>query len=388
MADFLKKMDAPIEKLLPLLKKGKWEKGVRACTKILELAEKDGTAPAALKEQIHFIRGTCHAQMKAHKCAVSDFSKSLELDPENADYYHSRGLAYHKMGEFDHAIKDFTKSLDLNPEDALAYRNRGMAHIEKRECYHAIADFSKFLKIRPADFVALTARGCAYAYMEDYSRAFSDFDTVLKKDPKNELALAGKAFAAILQQLTTVVQKKDRKHDQKQVAEQKEETGAEIKHQASQFLRHDMHDARYKEFQDETKKAGRKIRNDFIILKVSALILFMLVLAGVISEAWNSKDSIVPLIYASIFAASVCATPFIAGIWYQQRNESRLMALTQDAHTKSVLTDMNIDPATQKELLLKNFTNSSHLIVDLEKHAKPGFDSAKIVAQLLSKLGG
>ena len=326
--------------------------------------------------------------MEAHEHAISDFSKLLKLDPENAGYYHSRGRVYQKMGEFDRAIEDFTKSLDLNSEDADVYCNRGIAYTGKLECDRAVEDFTKSLKIRPADSVVLAARGFAYAYMDDYSRAFSDFDTVLKKDPKNELALVGKSFATLLQQLNTDAQKKDRKHDQKKVEKQKEETGAEIKHQPSQFLRHDQHDVHYKEFQDATREVSRKIRKDFIILKISAMISFMLVLAGVVSEAWTSDDSIVPLIYALIFAASACAVPFLGEIWYQQRNESRLMTLTQDAHTKSMLTDMNIDPAIQKELLLKNFVNSAQLIVELEKHAKTDFDIAKLVAQLLGKPGG
>ena len=66
-------------------------------------------------------------------CPISDYTKALESDPNNATAYFGRGTAHLKAFNFDSAIADFTKAIELNPNDASAYTNRGSAHYEKAE---------------------------------------------------------------------------------------------------------------------------------------------------------------------------------------------------------------------------------------------------------------
>ena len=57
--------------------------------------------------------------------------------PDLARGYNNRGGAYHKIGKCDLAIKDFTKVIELKPDDVMAYTNRALTFEEKgdfRQC--------------------------------------------------------------------------------------------------------------------------------------------------------------------------------------------------------------------------------------------------------------
>lgn len=388
MADPTEKLQELFLEILALRKEEQWMKCIDACSAFLTLGEGNASVPKLAKAWIYQTRALAYHKVGSHEAAWADIHAALELAPNDARIRNCRGYFHSENGDYDLAIADFTRALELDPKLAGVYRHRAFVLEKKHDFERAIADYTKALEIQPGELAVYNSRANAYANIGEYSRAIADCDEVLKKDPKNELALFGKSIAIRLQQLATKAQKKGRKHDQEQVEKQKEETGAEIKHQASHFLRRGEYDERYKEFQGETRKASQKIRNIFIVLKVGAMVFSAILLAVAVQAVWFSDAPNIPLFSKSISAAaSLFAAPFLGELLYQQRKESRLMALTEEAHNTSMLTDMISDPTIQKELLLRLFDhisqhNSAQLI------AKSDFDSANLIAQLLGKLGG
>jgi len=53
--------------------------------------------------------------------AMADFSKAVEIDPDNSDIYHHRGQVHLLTEQIDNAADDFKKAVDLNPEFPVAY---------------------------------------------------------------------------------------------------------------------------------------------------------------------------------------------------------------------------------------------------------------------------
>jgi Zn-dependent protease len=87
-----------------------------------------------------------------------------------------RGSFYLTKGGYDQAISEFNKTLEINPNDSGAYRNRGAAYMNKGQYDHAISDYTKALEINPKDAEVYTFRGRAYYFKEKYEKSWEDFN--------------------------------------------------------------------------------------------------------------------------------------------------------------------------------------------------------------------
>ena len=56
---------------------------------------------------------------------MSDYSNAIESNPHNPTPYFARGIAHLEAFDFDSAIADFTRAIELNPNDDSAYNPQG-----------------------------------------------------------------------------------------------------------------------------------------------------------------------------------------------------------------------------------------------------------------------
>lgn len=133
----------------------------------------------------YFSRGTSHLRKGQYDLAIADFNKVVEIIPEAAMAYYNRGLASSKKGHYDHAIADYSKTIELAPNFALAYNNRGEAYVEKKQYDHAIADLDKAIKLKRDSAEAYTNRGNAYAGKGELDRAIVDYDEAIRLNPNS-----------------------------------------------------------------------------------------------------------------------------------------------------------------------------------------------------------
>ncbi|MDR2006124.1 MAG: tetratricopeptide repeat protein [Acidaminococcales bacterium] len=61
-------------------------------------------------------RGIVYHKQKMYDEAIADFSKAIELAPENTTTYYNRSASYRAKGMTDKSIEDFTKANNLNRE--------------------------------------------------------------------------------------------------------------------------------------------------------------------------------------------------------------------------------------------------------------------------------
>jgi tetratricopeptide (TPR) repeat protein len=55
----------------------------------------------------------------------------------------NRAAAYERIGDLDRAIEDYTKTIELEPENAAGYDKRGRAYARKGDYTHAVTDTNK-----------------------------------------------------------------------------------------------------------------------------------------------------------------------------------------------------------------------------------------------------
>ena len=50
--------------------------------------------------------------------AIQDFTQAIDLDPNNAKYYNTRGNAYYGLKQYTKAILNYAQAIDLDPNNA------------------------------------------------------------------------------------------------------------------------------------------------------------------------------------------------------------------------------------------------------------------------------
>ena len=124
---------------------------------------------------------------KRLKEVIGQFTKIIEINPENAIAYNSRGSAYHKKGEYNNAVQDFTKAIEIaeknNTEVATVYYNRGLSHSKLNKNNKAVQDFTKVIEINPLYAMAYYQRGRSYEQQGEKDKMKADFKKATDLDP-------------------------------------------------------------------------------------------------------------------------------------------------------------------------------------------------------------
>lgn len=94
-------------------------------------------------------RARCHYRMGCFAQAIADLARAVELSPQTASYYFTRGRYCVEAGQFEEACRDFTTVLDLEqPEQERPFSEaaaffRAEANLHLRRFKEAIHDCSK-----------------------------------------------------------------------------------------------------------------------------------------------------------------------------------------------------------------------------------------------------
>jgi tetratricopeptide (TPR) repeat protein len=121
------------------------------------------------------------------------------LGQTTAREFCNRGVARQKKGDLDGAIADYSRAIELNPQNALAYNNRGLVKIAKGDLEGALGDYDRALQINPRNFEIRTNRGVARQKAGDTDGATKDYDIAIKLYHKYALAYSNRANLKLAQ---------------------------------------------------------------------------------------------------------------------------------------------------------------------------------------------
>ena len=124
-----------------------------------------------------FFKGIKYGNVGDLISAFSYLSNAITVMPDFSAAYYERGLINVRLNMFHEAIRDFTKTVELNPQDVMAMNNRGLAYARGLNKYNeAIRDFTRSIELEPELAISYVNRGIAFSKSSDArSKACSDW---------------------------------------------------------------------------------------------------------------------------------------------------------------------------------------------------------------------
>lgn len=130
-------------------------------------------------------RGNIHADLGNHEQALKDYTRGIELSPEDPELYFYRGITYEDSGDTLRAIADYTAALKLDPEDPVYHYNRGILYENVGNLLQGFNDYNRAIELFPDYADALNNRGLIYEKQGKYEDAIADFTAAIEHDADN-----------------------------------------------------------------------------------------------------------------------------------------------------------------------------------------------------------
>lgn len=86
-----------------------------------------------------------------------------------------KGNEYMKSKDYKEAANSYTKSIDLDGNQAFTFANRAMAYLKMKSYNKCIQDANQALELKPGYLKAIHRRGKALAAIHKYEEAIKDF---------------------------------------------------------------------------------------------------------------------------------------------------------------------------------------------------------------------
>ena len=140
-------------------------------------------------------RGVAYAELEQYELALVDYTSAISLDPNFAFAYYNRGIAYDNLKQYKSAIADYTSAISLDPNYADAYYNRGLLYDDLKQYKSALADYTSAISLDPNDTDAYYNRGWVYDELKQYKLAIADYTSTISLDPNDANAYHNRGWA-------------------------------------------------------------------------------------------------------------------------------------------------------------------------------------------------
>jgi eukaryotic-like serine/threonine-protein kinase len=132
-------VDAHVLRIQALLRLRRYGDVIRSCDAALATARK---SPLLFE-----LRGLARAAQDDYSAAILDYSRALEIRPDDGQLLVRRGWAYLVADSPRLALDDFNAAIKLDPANGDAYNGRGTAHVRLGDHRAAVADAREALRL-------------------------------------------------------------------------------------------------------------------------------------------------------------------------------------------------------------------------------------------------
>jgi len=126
------------------------------------------------KSEQHMRRGFKFYNERKFDQAETEYSRAIELAPNNHRAYFWRGRTYVRKRAYDLARKDFHQTIKLNPDDVSAFNNLGWLYGRRGEDEKRLTYLNRALELKPDSGWTYYYRGQVYYQKGDLKSALKD----------------------------------------------------------------------------------------------------------------------------------------------------------------------------------------------------------------------
>lgn len=126
--------------------------------------------------------GMVDTKMKNYKRAIHYFDSAITLEPKNSELFINRGWAHQEILDTVPAISDYQKSLALNPEGSLARHNLAVLSAKKGNLKEGEKLLTEAIERNPEEPHFFVARAINLTAQGDLQKALSDYNSAIQLD--------------------------------------------------------------------------------------------------------------------------------------------------------------------------------------------------------------
>ena len=127
--------------------------------------------------------GAVLANQKNFDKAITNYKKSIEINPNYAEGHNNLGGVLYKLGKFNKAIDSYQRAIKIKPDFAEAYNNLGLAFKELGKFSEAIDSYQRAIKINPNYAEAYNNLGLTSEELGKFSEAIDSYQRAIKINP-------------------------------------------------------------------------------------------------------------------------------------------------------------------------------------------------------------
>lgn len=130
-------------------------------------------------------RAICLININRENEALSDLTRYLLINPDNARAMHKRGLVHSHLGNGKEALKDLEDAVKMSPMDVEFLLDLADEYKIKGDCDLLIATLNKIISIDSDSRLVRTWRGEFYISASNPEAALIDFSYLSENEPEN-----------------------------------------------------------------------------------------------------------------------------------------------------------------------------------------------------------
>jgi tetratricopeptide (TPR) repeat protein len=124
---------------------------IRGCSRIIDSGDWTGRDLGI----VYHNRGSAQHDLENYDQAIRDYSRAINLMPDDSGPLIDRGVAYKNSGRFEEAVRDHGRAIQIDPENYRPYMGRGAALAAMDRISQANASWNKGLRIGGSEVVKL-----------------------------------------------------------------------------------------------------------------------------------------------------------------------------------------------------------------------------------------